>query len=206
MRKKIQARAVMIMIVLSLMSLSFHGCVKLSRPYPIKQYFVLEAKRSGTSAPCSGASIRIKDPEISPLFSAKSFVYRTGDLEYTTDFYNEFFIVPDRMVKTQIQEWMGKSGLFRRISPDPGEKTDYVLESNIVNLYVDKTASKAVMEISFFLMSGTKGDGEIIWHGNHRDEEPVKDDSSAAMAAAFCRSLDKNLRYLEANLKDKVKR
>lgn len=206
MRKRFQARAAVIMIVLSLASISFHGCVKLSKPYPIKQYFVLEAKRPGASVPCSGASIRIKDPEISPLFSAKSFVYKTGDLEFATDFYNEFFIVPDRMVKTQIQDWLGKSGLFRRISPDPGEKTDYVLESNIVNLYVDKTTAKAVMEISFFLMSGAKGDGEIVWHGNYREEEPVRDASSAAMAAAFCRSLGNSLGHLETNLKDKVKR
>jgi len=183
------------------------GCVKLSKPYPIKQYFVLEAKRTAqTGGAVPKASIRIKDPEISPLFSTKSFVYKTSNLEFTTDFYNEFFILPDKLIKTQTVEWLKKSGAFRRISPDPGEKTDFILESNIVNLYIDKTASpnKAVLETAFFLLSGTKGADEIIWHSAHREEVQVKDESAPAMAEAFSKSLENTLIFLENNLRKSV--
>ncbi len=185
------------------------GCVKLSKPYPVKQYFVIEANRTlqhGEASP--KATIRIKDPEISPLFSTKSFVYKTGELEFTTDFYNEFFIMPDRMIKSQTVEWLGKSGIFRRISPDPGERTDYLLESSIVNLYMDRTVSpsRAVLETSFFLVSGKGGGDEIIWHGNRKEETQVKDNSPPAMAEAFSKSLENTLAYLEKNLIASVKK
>lgn len=208
MKKYSGTRIALILIVLSFLCFLVAGCVKLTKPYPIKQYFVLEAKRSGAPGLASKTSIRIKDPEISPLFSTKSFVYKVSDLEFSTDFYNEFFIVPDRMIKTQAVEWLRQSGVFRRINSDPGEKSDYVLETNIVNLYIDKSSSpnKAVFETSFFLVSGATGGDEVLWHGNHVEEEPVATDSSKAMAEAWSRSLEKTLQYLEKNLAASVKR
>lgn len=207
--KKNSIRYCMVILAAMAMTLFFSGCVRLEKPYPVKQYFVLEAKRdvNAGSVATSKASIRVKDPEISPLFSSKSFVYRTNELEYTTDFYNEFFIVPDRMVKNQITEWLNNSKAFRRISPDPGEKSEYILETNIVRLYLDKTVSpnKAVMETGFFLLSGDKGTGNIIWHGVFKEEIQVKNDSSAATAEAFSKALEKNLIYLEKNLRETLK-
>jgi len=202
MKKTHEIKAVRFLLAVFISCIVLSGCVKLSKPYPVKQYFVIEAKRISRPETSSNKSIRIKDPEISPLFSNKSFVYKTSDLEFTTDFYNEFFILPDKMIKTQTVEWLRKSGIFRRISPDPGEKSDYILESNIVNLYIDKMVSpnKAVLETSFFLLSGTKGGDEILWHGTHREEVPVKNDSSSAMAEAFSKSFENTLVYLEKNL------
>ncbi|WP_027358684.1 ABC-type transport auxiliary lipoprotein family protein [Desulforegula conservatrix] len=203
MKNPSKTKVIQLVLAVLISCLVLPGCVKLSKPYPIKQYFVLEAKRTAqTGGAAPKASIRIKDPEISPLFSSKSFVYKTSNLEFKTDFYNEFFILPDKLIKTQTVEWLKKSGAFRRISPDPGEKTDFILESNIVNLYIDKTTSpnKAVLETAFFLLSGTKGADEIIWHSAHREEVQVKDDSSPAMAEAFSKSLENTLIFLENNL------
>jgi len=209
MKKISKTRAIQFIMAVFILCLALSGCVKLSKPFPIKQYFVLEAKRTATTGgTLSKASIRIKAPEISPLFSTKSFTYKTNDLEFITDFYNEFFIAPDKMIKAQTEEWMRKSGVFRRISPDPGEKTDFILESNIVNLFIDKTTSphKAVLEISYFLLSGIKGGDEIIWHGTRRAESPLKDNTPPAMAEAFSKSLENTLIYLEMNLQMSVNR
>ena len=197
------------LFILFILIPAISGCVRLAKPYPVKQYFVLEAERKAPQQETpSKASIRIKDPEISPIFSGKSFVYKTGKLEFTTDFYNQFFIAPDRMIKSRTVEWFGRSGIFRRISPDPGEKADYILESNIVNIYIDRTASPetAVLETSFFLLSGKAGEKEIIWHGNSKEETKVKEDSPSAMAEAFSTCLEKTLVYLEKNITASVKK
>ena len=85
-------------IGLLVLSLLLTGCFNFNKNYPEKHFFVLSAKRSEEiSVPKSDAVLRISRFRVSPGFEGKSFVYRKGNSNYKSDFYNDFFISPAPM-------------------------------------------------------------------------------------------------------------
>ena len=53
---------------------------------------------------------------IEAAFATKTLVYRTGELQYQADFYNEFLVVPAVMITEQTRDWLSHTGLFLRVS------------------------------------------------------------------------------------------
>jgi cholesterol transport system auxiliary component len=183
------------------------GCFNISKSYPVKHYFVLNASRSEKiSSPTSKAILKIQRFRVSPQFDGQGFVYYKGNLGYESDFYNEFFIPPGLMMAEEVGKWLSGSGLFKYVMDfsSPVEPT-FELSGVVSALYGDYSdieAPKAVLGIQFFLVRNVSSRMVIVFGKTYREETPIKGNSPDALVAGWNLSLEHILTRLETNLKD----
>ena len=95
------------------------GCAPKRTAYN-QRNFVLETSRNGPQQKVSkDVILNVQNFSIDIAFSTKSFVYRKGQSEYETDFYNQFLIRPEDMITEQTRDWLSESGLFKWVL-EPG--------------------------------------------------------------------------------------
>jgi cholesterol transport system auxiliary component len=182
------------------------GCFNFNKSYPEKHFFVLSAKRSEKlSVSKSDAILRIRRFRVSPGFEGKGFVYRKGNLNYTSDFYNEFFISPAPMIAEEVRKWLTGSGLFQHVisSGSPVEPT-VELEGVISALYGDfrnTEVPKAVLEIEFFLVGDVSSQPVIVFQKTYREETLIKGNFPDSLVVGWNLDMEHILTQLETNLK-----
>ena len=198
-----------IIFFIGLLVLSFFltGCFNFNKNYPEKHFFVLSAKR-GEKFPASksDAILRVSRFRVSPGFEGKSFVYRKGDSNYTSDFYNEFFISPAPMITEEVRKWLTGSGLFQLVmsSSSPVEPT-MELEGVISALYGDyrnTEVPKAVLEIQFLLVGDVSSQPVIVFQKTYHEEAHIKGNSPDSLVAGWNLALEHILTQLETDLMD----
>ena len=183
------------------------GCFNFNKSYPEKHFFVLSAKRSDKSSVSkSDVVLRISRFRVSPGFEGKSFVYRKGNSNYTSDFYNEFFISPGPMITEEVRKWLTGSGLFQHVisSSSPVEPT-MELEGVISALYGDYRNTKApgaVLEIQFFLVRNGPSQPVIVFQKTYHEETIIKGNSPGSLVEGWNLAMEHILTQLETNLKD----
>lgn len=134
-----------------------YGCPSVSKPYPERTFFLFEIPApSQTVSPIKDAIVAVDRFTISPSSQGREFIYRTTDLQYKTDFYNQFFRPPDNIMTEAVRQWLNQSGLFEELlSPASQAFPKYTIEGNVIELYGDyrdTSAAKAVIRIQFFLL------------------------------------------------------
>ncbi len=145
------------------------GCASLNKTYPERNYYLFKLPEAENSLQHSSDSIAlVKRFTLSPANMSKQFIYRTSELEYESDFYNQFFRIPSALVTEEFVLWLDKSGLFRQVvTPSIQIPYDYFIEGNIVRLYGDfrsTTNPTAVMELQLFLLEPTDtGDNNLVF-------------------------------------------
>ncbi len=122
-----------------------------------KQHYILDTQRASSVVANNSANIiEIRRFTSNSAFSAKGLIYRVGEFEYKSDFYNEFLVSPAAMITEKTHNWLSTSGLFQRVL-DPGSYVEptHVVEGNVIALYGDlraKSSPTGVMEIRIFLL------------------------------------------------------
>ena len=82
------------------------GCVNLRRDYPIRTFYVLEAKPDQVLPSVKdGPIIQVQLFKASPGFSSSEFVYRTGESIFESDSYNAFFTLPSDQIRAITSQW-----------------------------------------------------------------------------------------------------
>ena len=174
-----------------------------------KRYFILDTARADGPAGTNGKFILdVRRFTIDTAFESKGLVYRKGQLEHESDFYNEFLISPAVMITEKTRTWLSQSGLFTRVL-DPGSRTEptHTLEGNITALYGDfraKSAPKAVMEIRVFLIAERAQEGSIVLGKTYRTSLGVKSQDAKGLVEAFSQCLEIILTSLEKDLAESV--
>ena len=191
----------------SVLSFFLTGCFNFNKSYPEKHFFVLSAKRSEKiSVPKSDAVLRISRFRVSPGFEGKSFVYRKGNSNYTSDFYNEFFISPAPMITEEVRKWLTGSGLFQHVisSSSPVEPTMELggVISALYGDYRNTEVPKAVLEIQFFLVGDVSSQPVIVFQKTYHEEALIKGNSPDSLVAGWNLALEHILTQLETDLKD----
>jgi hypothetical protein len=153
----------------------------------------------------SDAVLRIRRFRVSPGFEGKGFVYRKGNLNYASDFYNEFFISPASMIAEEVDKWLKESGLFKYVtsSSSPVEPT-MELEGVISALYGDYRETevpKAVLEIQFFLVRNASSRPVIVFQKTYHEESLIKGNSPDTLVEGWNLALEHILTKFETNLK-----
>jgi cholesterol transport system auxiliary component len=189
------------------------GCGGLSKKYPERTYYMFEVpavKEKKATVP--GAVVDVWKFEISPGSSGNEFIYRTSDVNYRSDFYNQFFRPPSNLLTEATTLYLGNSGLFEEVLT-PGSQSDanYYLESNVVKLYGDyRAAPKAVMEIQFFLLqyviNDTEGDtSKIVFSKTYSADVPIASASAGELMRGWNTALGDILGALLTDLSLNVK-
>jgi cholesterol transport system auxiliary component len=183
------------------------GCFNINKSYPLKHYFVLNAVRSRKILPSTAKGVlKIQRFRVSPQFDGQDFVYKKGNLNYESDFYNEFFIPPGLMIAENVEKWLSGSGLFKYVMgfSSPVEPT-FELEGVVSALYGDYSSTKApeaVMEIQFFLVRNAAFRPHIVFGKTYREETLINGNSPDALVAGWNLALEHILARFETNLKE----
>ena len=177
------------------------GCS--SRQTYDKKHYILKAVRHGDSIQTEiGSILEVRRFTIDSAFAGKGLVYRTGEFEYESDFYNEFLVSPAAMITDKTRNWLAESGLFDTV-PDVGSLVDptHVIEGNITALYGDfrdRSSPKAVMETRFFLLKvKATGESTPIFGKTYQATVDIESENPQDLVKAFDKCLEDILTSLE---------
>ncbi|MCK4958643.1 MAG: membrane integrity-associated transporter subunit PqiC [Planctomycetes bacterium] len=168
-----------------LVSVICSGCAGMQGMNLEKQRYLLDVNRPGGQSETTGdLVVKVRRFHISSRFSGKSLTYRTGEVSYETDFYNEFLTTPASNITEEATKWIGQSGVFANVaSTTSAVESDLLLEGSISSLYGDyrvKGKPRAVMGVWFVLL-GNDGDIEFrksyeatVKLGSNKPDELIK--------------------------------
>ena len=189
------------LVWLLLIQAFFSGCIS----YPQKHTFMLNADRETTARPVlTEKPLIVSRFRSAPQYESKGFVYRKGELDYESDYYNEFLALPGSMISEEVRKWLAKSGLFRFVSDSQDiEESHYNLDGSVTALYGDYSQGMpphAVLEIRFSLSQKSKDRSAIVFQRDYREQIPVKGNSPEQLVRGWNEALRKILTALEEDL------
>ncbi|HVE48057.1 MAG TPA: ABC-type transport auxiliary lipoprotein family protein [Casimicrobiaceae bacterium] len=178
------------------------GC-DLSRPAPVKNTFLLDPRIPAAATVQKPVTLRIGTINVAAPYRDRTFVYRTGELQYESDFYHEFFTAPASMIAQAATKALTGAKVFARVVPagTAPEDGDYVLEAFVSDLYAD-TRSKppyAVVSITFFVTRTTFPAG-VVWSQPYSERIALALATPDALATAWNEGLSRVLESLARDL------
>jgi cholesterol transport system auxiliary component len=164
------------------------GC-SLTRESPVKQTFLLEPAMPPAVAKTQPMSVRVAAVNVAAPFRGRSFVYRTGELKYETDYYVEFLVAPSAMFGEQTARALEAAHVFARVVPSAsGADADTTLEGFVSALYADAKGgapAAAELAITYYLTSASGGAAMPSWSKEYRRHVDLSQQTPAAYAAAL---------------------
>jgi uncharacterized lipoprotein YmbA len=184
------------------------GCFDLQRAYPEKRFYALSAERPDAPAhraaerpePRFPEALKIGRFRVSPRFASRGLVYRTSDVVFETDFYNEFLTAAATNITEETRRWLGRGDLFARVV-DLTSQVDscFILEAHVNEIYADlRQAPESIMEVQFILLR--YGD-TVLFERTYDASTPAASADGADLVRAHNRSLVTVLGKLEADLR-----
>jgi cholesterol transport system auxiliary component len=184
-------------------SILLTGCGRMSYS---KRTYILDATRQPEPGEAeSHATLDVRRFTIDSAYAGKGFVYRRGEHEYESDFYNQFLISPAVMVSEKTRHWLCRSGICGRVLV-PGSRIEstHTLEANITALYADvrdKSSPLAVMELRAFLIANNPAVESVLLGKTYRASCPLQSNTPEAFVEALDKCLAEILTNLEKDLK-----
>ena len=174
---------------------SLAGCLDLKKSYPEKRSFVLdvgEPQQQETAA--NGAIVlKINKFRVSPLFAGRAMVYRVADLQYESDFYDEWFVAPGTLVTQQVHHWLANSpGIQLVVMGTNHVEPTHLLEGTVTEFYGDFRADpRAVLGLELLVIDASHGRESFFRRTYHQDVQ-----LSARSSDALARGLTEALRAI----------
>jgi len=187
-------------------SIMFAGCGRTS--YSKRTYILDAARPPGPVQAESHVILEVRRFTIDSAFADKGFVYRRGEHEYESDFYNQFLISPAVIVSETTRHWLCRSGICERVLV-PGSRLEstHTLEANITALYADvrdKSSLRAVMKLRAFLIANNNTDESVILGERYQASCPLQSDTPDDFVEALDKCLAEILTGLEKDLKKEL--
>ena len=166
------------------------GCLDLKKSYPEKRSFVLDVGAPPQETPANGAIVlKINKLRVSPLFAGRAMVYRVADLQYESDFYDEWFVAPGTLVTQQVHQWLSRSAGFETVVVGTNHvEPTHLLEGTVTEFYGDfRAAPRAVLGLELHLLDAIH-ERQFFRRTYHQDV-PLSDQSSEALARGLTEAL-----------------
>jgi cholesterol transport system auxiliary component len=181
------------------------GCVNLERTYPEKRYFVIDISDSAQPLDAAGnQTLLVAGLRISPRYADKSFVYRTSDAGYESDFYNQFLTPPDTMISEEVRKGLAASPAFKYVvGPASQLQPNFVLEGSVNALYGDfrnLNGPSAVLEIEFYLHNEDSTNPGIVLQKRYAKTVALTGRSPEALVKGWSQALGSIVADLSADL------
>ncbi|MBL8020401.1 MAG: membrane integrity-associated transporter subunit PqiC [Leptospirales bacterium] len=193
----------MIRIAATLVSLILAGCISTERDSPQKHFYILETTRPKSEAgPTLDAVLKFRKFKVSPRFDTRNLIYRTGDVTYETDFYNEFISDPGSMISESTRMWMTESGNFKAVVDGSSSLAEtFVLEGTVQEIYGDfRGQPAAVISLHVFLLAADDSEYRIVFQKVITTSLPLQGKNSESLIRGFNQTLSKQLTELEHEL------
>ena len=166
------------------------GCLDLKKSYPEKRSFVLDVGAPPQETPANGAIVlKINKLRVSPLFAGRAMVYRVAELQYESDFYDEWFVAPGTLVTEQVHHWLSNSAGFQLVMLGTNHvEPTHLLEGTVTEFYGDfRAAPRAVLSLELHLLDAIH-ERQFFRRTYHQDV-PLSDRSSDALARGLTEAL-----------------
>jgi len=175
------------------------------KSYPATNKFTLNVKSpKKMTARRSRKILFVNSTSAIPQFSDLNFVYRTGNTNYLTDYYNEFFTLPTSLVNQIIVHYLSATKLFRLATNDyHAIHFNYILNSKITELYADyrcRNQPKAVITIQFILLNPSCSN-TILLNKTLSATVPLQQKNSQSLVNAWNIGLKTIMQRLTYNLR-----
>lgn len=134
---------------------------------------------------------------VTPPFDARGLVYRTDELRYQADYYNEFFAAPDESIRARVAGYLAQARPYESVILADGLNASYELRATIKELYGDirpQAQPVAVLTIHWYLLS--KSSGEVLLNREYREHVLLTDGSPEALMRGFGDGLYRMLNLL----------
>lgn len=182
------------------------SCVNLERSSPERHYFVIELPSGANQTAPSGEDVlMVANLRISPRYADRSFVYRTSDAGYESDYYNQFLASPDVMISEELRKGLASASQFKFVvGPANPLQPNYALEGSINSLYGDfRNAAQpaAVLEMDFFLYRENSNDQAVVIQKRYVKSVPLNAKSPEALVKGWDQALQEIIAALAADLK-----
>lgn len=193
-------------VLVWLMTLS--GCTR-PETYNKKYYVVNTSRQTEPARIQTDFILEVSRLTIDSAFSGSGLVYRIGDAEYESDFYNEFLASPSAMISDTMRNWLSRSRLFKRVL-DPGSQIDptHMIEGNITALYGDvrvASSPRATIEMRIFLLEAETGDEPLpVFGKTYTASTVMESDDPEGLVEGLGRCLQKILSALENDLAERL--
>jgi cholesterol transport system auxiliary component len=200
-----------VLIALLVVTVSVVGCLQVEKRAPEKNQYAFDVARSGPKSSFSvDAVVAVRKFNVSPPYENKSFVYRTKDLQFESDFYNEFFVTPAAMITEETREWLSASGLFSYVlDPATHMVPTCILEGMVTALYGDYRdleAPKAVLGIKFFLLRDVGGRTEVVFQRPYEESVSINDASPEVLVRGWNTGLRRIFQQFEHDLAEALQK
>jgi cholesterol transport system auxiliary component len=182
------------------------ACAGIERGYPDRRYFVLDvpAKASPTNL-ASSEVLRISNIRVSPRYADRSFVYRTSESGFDTDFYHQFLVPPAALMTEEIRKALMASEMFKYvIDASSPMQASLALDGSVNALYGDfrnLDQPRAVLEMEFFVTSEIATKPGIMMQKRYQKSIPISGRSPEALVKGWNEALAEILTSLVADLK-----
>jgi len=165
------------------------GCADLSKPYPAKELFSLDAPALSTAPATHPGALRVERVRIAAPFDARTFVYRVNESQYQPDYYREFVADPDRLITTQLVAALAEARVFQTVvDTGAGVDTPFLLETSITEFYADlrqPDSPHAVVRARCILIADRSAAATVLADWVVESRKPAADSAPASLAAAW---------------------
>ena len=180
------------------------ACGSLSRSYPEKTLYDLDTGRpERVAAPAAAPTLQIRTLDVSPAYEGVGFVYRVGENEFESDYYNEFFVAPLAILSRGLAQWISDAGIFAAVvGAGTNLVPDYVLDGSVRTLHADlrdPEAPRTIVEVQLFLIQ-VRGRG-VVYSATYRADPVAAGRTPAELAAGWSAAYAEILARVEADLR-----
>lgn len=190
--------------LLALALIAGPGCA-LRQPEPPREVFGFAPDVPKRPAPSNGPVLAVRLIESAPMFENQSFVYRTGEFDWTSDFYRIFGNSPSAQITIITRRWLADSGIFSAVSiPGLSPGKSWHLEGYVEELFVDfrnPGDPDAVLTIRFALYSPRAAAlNEMLLFKRYAARKPVQGRNGGDIMRAWDSALAEILTSLAKDL------
>jgi cholesterol transport system auxiliary component len=167
------------------------GCFDLKKSYPEKRSFVLDVGEPQHEAAADGTIVlRINKFRVSPLFAGRAMVYRVAELQYESDFYDEWFVAPGTLVTQQVHRWLSSSaGIQLVVMGTNHVEPTHLLEGTVTEFYGDfRESPRAVLGLELHVIDAIH-ERQQVFRRMYRQDVPLRERSSDALAQGLTEAL-----------------
>jgi cholesterol transport system auxiliary component len=188
----------------------FSGCMSVDKQPLLKQKYNLDVSRGGEMSSSTAAGVlKVRRFRASSSYEGMGLVYRTGEVSYESDFYNEFLSSPALIITEIVQKWLKESSVFENVTDDTSIiEARYLLEGKVVALYgdyVNTDKPSAVVEILFSVINNKIKKDSMVFQKSYRVSEAIDSRRPADLVRVYNRCLEKILTELENDLRESLR-
>ena len=182
----------------------------LTKPYPEKRLYRLDAARGEAAAPAANNLVlAVHRFDVSPGFQDRGLILRTDGVSAAQDFYNEFFVAPGEMISDLAAKWLGRAGLFQAVLQGPSRlASSHSLEGALNAIYGDVSTPGgpfAVLDLQLILLDTSTRPGRIVTQQDYRQRRKIASATPGALVEAWDAALQEILSDFEARIRVALK-